>query len=1583
MKHGPSDHREVGASHYVSRGPIWKQFIAERESQSGTASSLMAHAALRWIDSVIDSGCSWHVHHRQEDVINIRPCHDTFRGVDNKQHRATCMGDLPAVVKNSNGKHVKILIRNVRIVPTLNDTLFSVDQFWEDSRVDTIFRDVRCVILPPTNKDSTRVMLPFVRRDKLFKWSLLPIASVVPTGTRAPHDFKHLPAETARSLKAATIHAPSSHSHVASLPPNQMIDTLHRRLHIGHDTLRKLGEITADIPANIRAGKGHSCAHCKTANATHLSHRGSVYKPSYPGRLVHADIAGPFRRSVHGQHQYFLILIDDHTRWKEVYFLHTKDEALARIRSFVAKFKSVANQGRSEPTRVVGTLHTDNAGEFLSRQFEELLADQTMEHTRCPAHVHQLNGVAERSIRSVLELVRANLEASKSPIGFWPYMVEHAVDCLNRTTGPPGTDKTAYEMLTNSKPKVMAILPFGCRAYAVKPRAAFSKTDFESRAWTGINLGRARHTPGAYNIWVPDAGKTVCTSEVYFDEGVMPWRPKGDQRVGDSMPTPPPTAATVDTLDESAPPEAAPSTVPPPVSAAEAYDRATRGEIATARRSQKVLVLFSGPYRRPDGLAAFLTRFGFEPVLLDNDPETGGGADGDILNDDVHNRLLQRVSRGEFLAIVAAPPCSTFSVTRHFAADGSKDDGPPVVRDRNNIRGLPNVPTKHLRELRQANAVVARMTALLTAAFAAGTQYIIENPADRGDPAHPRRFLEADHGPLWQMPEIRSLQSLSAKLATFPMCAFNAPWQKYTTVMYSSGFDEWLDPLDRLTCTHAKHSRVAGGIVGEGGVPSNETSAYPTDFNHYLARAILSLARPTPARTVTNHDGREHAPDGGTTVDPAFVPPLLPPPPRAAAVAPAPMPEQMFNGRENAGPEEPVPPPTPMNSRGAQETTTPRTGASTSQAPKLPFARGAGPQMTRRARQHLGSNLAPGLGDSHGWAVAPLQMLQQAAGRIALAVNGGDGFAAFRDFDDDSCQQDTPLQDILDECSGGQEGYIALAKPGDDDPKTQAEAYARNRDGWRASEQKEIENHIRNGSWELVERSSVPRGRALIKLIWVYKVKRDGSLKSRLCVQGCRQVQGVDYHQTWCGTMRGTSLRLLSAVAAKSNMRMRRWDFVAAYLQGELLEGEVVYCLPPPGEGYATIGKDGLPMVCKIVKPVYGMAQAGRRWQRTLYPWLEEYGFTQLSPDSSVFTLKRTMDAPTGKREETLHLGAYVDDLCVLYEHDDKFSLYHDFTSKLQERWKVEDEGDLHDLLGIEFRFGSDTITLHQQTYIEKLCADFLPDGVPPQFQANKPPCDHNLPLHVVEAMSQETNTEVDAELLRRYQSLVGALLYCSGNTRPDVAFAVGMLCRAMSKPTKDLFQDGLRVLSYLHRTRHIGLRYEANTKFLEGQSDSDWGVRHSTSGWQFTYSQAVISWGSKKQNSVALSSCEAEIMAASEAAKEALFLTRFLNELGHGSSKPVELGMDNQAAIAISYNPELHSRTKHIDRRHFFIRECVENMQLRVPYVRTVDNLADFFTKPLAKNDFFRMRDALMNVPTPDCVPVSRDRATLVRGGV
>ena len=113
--------------------------------------------------------------------------------------------------------------------------------------------------------------------------------------------------------------------------------------------------------------------------------------------------------------------------------------------------------------------------------------------------------------------------------------------------------------------------------------------------------------------------------------------------------------------------------------------------------------------------------------------------------------------------------------------------------------------------------------------------------------------------------------------------------------------------------------------------------------------------------------------------------------------------------------------------------------------------------------------------------------------------------------------------------------------------------------------------------------------------------------------------------------------------------------------------------------------------------------------------------------------------------------------------------------------------------------------------------------------------------------------------------------------------------------------------------------------------------------------------------------------MAASEAAKEALALSRFLGELGLSAADPIELASDNQAAIAISYNPEHHTRCKHVERRHFFVRECVERQQLRVPFVATVDNLADFFTKPLPAKRFFALRDALMNVPkaVPNTQPV------------
>ena len=170
-------------------------------------------------------------------------------------------------------------------------------------------------------------------------------------------------------------------------------------------------------------------------------------------------------------------------------------------------------------------------------------------------------------------------------------------------------------------------------------------------------------------------------------------------------------------------------------------------------------------------------------------------------------------------------------------------------------------------------------------------------------------------------------------------------------------------------------------------------------------------------------------------------------------------------------------------------------------------------------------------------------------------------------------------------------------------------------------------------------------------------------------------------------------------------------------------------------------------------------------------------------------------------------------------------------------------------------------------------------------------------------------------------------------------------------------------VLIYLYRHRHCGLTFEAEPSDLKGYSDSDWAVQHSTSGWILQWQRACISWGSQKQRTIALSSCEAEIVALSEASKDVLYFRKVMDELQVLPEGATRLATDNKAAHDLSYNPEHHKRTKHVERRHFFVRECVEDMKISVPLVKTTENLADFFTKPLPAKAFFKLRNTIMNI--------------------
>ena len=190
------------------------------------------------------------------------------------------------------------------------------------------------------------------------------------------------------------------------------------------------------------------------------------------------------------------------------------------------------------------------------------------------------------------------------------------------------------------------------------------------------------------------------------------------------------------------------------------------------------------------------------------------------------------------------------------------------------------------------------------------------------------------------------------------------------------------------------------------------------------------------------------------------------------------------------------------------------------------------------------------------------------------------------------------------------------------------------------------------------------------------------------------------------------------------------------------------------------------------------------------------------------------------------------------------------------------------------------------------------------------------------------------------------------------------MLCRAMSRPTTALMDAALRVLAYLNKHKQVGLRYQHGTqRRLEGYSDADWAVQRSQSGFGFTLGRALISWGSKRQPVVALSTCKSELMAATEAAKEAVHLRRLHAELTfEDNPPPTHLHLDNMGAIDTAYNHAHHSRMKYCDRKVFWVLELVEDHKIVVPFVASDKNIADFLTKPLPAKKFLAIRKVIMN---------------------
>ena len=509
-----------------------------------------------------------------------------------------------------------------------------------------------------------------------------------------------------------------------------------------------------------------------------------------------------------------------------------------------------------------------------------------------------------------------------------------------------------------------------------------------------------------------------------------------------------------------------------------------------------------------------------------------------------------------------------------------------------------------------------------------------------------------------------------------------------------------------------------------------------------------------------------------------------------------------------------------------------------------------------------------------------------------------------------------------------------------DEPSTGEEALSGpEAEKWRQAMQNEMNSIYQNDVWSLVES---PSQRKPINCKWIFKKKvgADGtvcSYKARLVAQGFSQKIGIDYDETFSPVVRFESVLSVLALAAQHNPHVHQMDVSSAFLNGKL--SEELYMTQP--EGFIEKGKENF--VCKLEKAIYGLKQAPKCWNSSLDGYLKSLKFQQSSSDSCIYT--HVSD------DILCIIVVYVDDIIIACNSLDYLA---EIKTALSNKYKMKDLGKLHNFLGVNIVQNGDKIFINQSAYTEMLLKKF-------GFEKSKPvstPAEVNCTLEKASDDSELFSSET-------YQSAVGSLLYLSAKTRPDITFAVCNVAKFCTKPTKIHWPAVKRIFRYLRGTSDVGIVYtKQNSCSCVGYSDADWAGdkndRKSTSGYCFSFGSGLISWRTNKQSCVALSTAEAEYVALSSAAQEAIWLMSLFTDLHFYNGGPMLIYEDNQSAICLAKNPKDHPKTKHISIKFHDVRGLVVSGQIEVQYCPTSNMLADIFTKGLPAEKFLRLRSML-----------------------
>ncbi|KAJ8715602.1 hypothetical protein PYW07_010084 [Mythimna separata] len=487
---------------------------------------------------------------------------------------------------------------------------------------------------------------------------------------------------------------------------------------------------------------------------------------------------------------------------------------------------------------------------------------------------------------------------------------------------------------------------------------------------------------------------------------------------------------------------------------------------------------------------------------------------------------------------------------------------------------------------------------------------------------------------------------------------------------------------------------------------------------------------------------------------------------------------------------------------------------------------------------------------------------------------------------------------------------------------------------WKEAMDSEYESLLQNNTWTLV---TLPEDKRIIPCKWVYKLKTDANgklvrYKARLVIKGFIQKKGAEYNEVFAPVVRHTSIRYLFALAVKENLYIDQMDAVTAFLQGDI-DAEVYMNQPP---GYEC-GKE----VCRLNKSIYGLKQASRQWNLKLTSMLKKLGLKSTSLDPCVYYIN--------DNGSILYILIYVDDLLIFYNNIEKGK---EMKEQLQSYFKMKVLGPVNHFIGwrVSQNATRDQIHIDQTTYIKKILQRFNMTDCNPVNS----PCDLSSKLI---STGEQDNIVSNVP----YQEAIGSLLYLSQGTRPDICFIVNKLSSFNNKPEIQHWLAVKRVLRYIKGTMDCKLTFNQNKeeKRAFGYCDSDWAsdinCRRSCSGYIFLFQGAAISWCSKRQSTVALSTMEAEYMALATATQEAMWLRHLGSELNWKTTVepavvPTIIYCDNQSAIKFAGTNSYCARSKHIDIRYHFLRERVAENEIELRYVGTQDMVADVLTKPVSQ---------------------------------